>query len=91
MPKASKTNTFTLLYFASAASITKVSSEDFSAQMSVSELYQKLEEQYPGIKNKILCSSALTINMDYIDLAEADEILLKQGDEVAIIPPVSSG
>lgn len=91
MSKAGKTNTFTLLYFASAATMTKVSSEDFPAPMSASELYQRLEERYPGIKNKVLCSSALTINMDYINLDTSDEILLKQGDEVAIIPPVSSG
>ena len=81
-----------MLYFASASSFTNTSSEPFSAPLSVSGLFSKLEEKYPEITDTILKSCALTINLEYIDL-EDDllEIIIKAGDEVALIPPVSSG
>ena len=91
MSKNAQVNTFTILYFASAGTLTKLSSETFEAPLSVSKLYQTLEQRYPGMQAKVLNSSALTINMDYIDLDTSDEIVIKPGDEVAIIPPVSSG
>jgi molybdopterin synthase sulfur carrier subunit len=81
---------FKLLYFAAASSYTQKTSEFLPLPMTVSELPDKLEERYPGIKQKILSSCALTINLEYIDLDEASTAI-KIGDEVAIIPPVSSG
>jgi molybdopterin converting factor small subunit len=81
--------TFTLLYFAAAQSYTKSSSEKLPAPMNFSELPTLLEEHYPGIKAKILDSCAFTINLEYINIDET--LVIKQGDEVAIIPPVSSG
>lgn len=64
--------------------------------MPVAHLFAALEEIYPGIKHKVLESSAVTVNLDYIDVEEeagkADSgMTIKAGDEVAIIPPVSSG
>ena len=64
--------------------------------MNVNKLYHLLEENYPGITEKVLESSALTVNLEYVDLEEhrgEDEksLVIKAGDEVAIIPPVSSG
>ena len=59
--------------------------------MKLSDLFSELEKQYPGIKAKVLDSSAVTINLEYIDLEDAADITIKQGDEVGIIPPVSSG
>ena len=86
---------FNLLYFASASSFTRKDSEALPAPLPVSELYDALEKRYPGIKAKVLSSCALTVNLEYVDLedneaAEAEQII-KEGDEVAIIPPVSSG
>lgn len=81
---------FNLLYFAASSSYTKKSSEYIKAPLRASELFDTLEKMYPGIKEKILNSSAVTLNLEYIDLDESD-ITFKEGDEVAIIPPVSSG
>ena len=82
---------FTVLYFAAAASLTGKSFDHISAPMKVSALFDSLSSIYPGIKEKVLHSCALTVNLDYVD-AEADaDIVIKEGDEVAIIPPVSSG
>lgn len=89
-PKAPEGH-FTLLYFASASSFTKKQHEFFSTPLKVCDLLAALERQYPGIKEKILDSSALTINLDYVDLDEARTTTINDGDEVAIIPPVSSG
>lgn len=50
---------------------------------------------YPGIQDKVLSSCAMTVNLEYVDLDEDDATdsarEIKDGDEVAIIPPVSSG
>ncbi len=82
---------FTLLYFATAFSFTKKVSEAFPAPVSPRGLYKLLEDRYPGIKHKVLDSCALTVNLEYVDLDDLEEEMIKEGDEVAIIPPVSSG
>lgn len=84
---------FSLLYFASAATYTRKSSEALPAPMTLGDLYQHLETSYPGIQEKILTSCLFTINLDYVDADEEamKSTLIKEGDEVAIIPPVSSG
>ncbi|MCJ1357481.1 MAG: hypothetical protein MMC33_007477 [Icmadophila ericetorum] len=94
------TGHFTILYFAFAATFTKKSSEYLPAPLEGPKLLEKLEKMYPGIKARVLDTSAITVNLDYVDLeghAEEDEkhlistLVIKEGDEVAIIPPVSSG
>jgi molybdopterin synthase sulfur carrier subunit len=97
---------FTLLYFASASSFTKKDSERFQAPLPLPKLFDILEERYPGIKDKVLCYCAVTINLNYMDLditggernktkwvepVIEDAAVIKEGDEVALIPPVSSG
>lgn len=84
---------FSLLYFAAASSYAGKNEEFLAAPLPVSELYAKLEELYPGMQAKVLSSCALTINLEYIDMEEAiaEGLAIKEGDEVAIIPPVSSG
>ncbi|KAI4284923.1 MAG: hypothetical protein L6R38_001066 [Xanthoria sp. 2 TBL-2021] len=87
------THHFTILYFASAATYTQTSSQHFPAPMSLADLFQHLEKSYPGMGEKVLTSCLFTINLDYVDVDE-DTIrstVIKEGDEVAIIPPVSSG
>jgi len=87
---------FRLLFFASAASYTKSDSQDFKAPLPLSKLFDVVEEKFPGIK-KVLSSSAVTINLDYVDMEEGgpdgstEPVTIQAGDEVAIIPPVSSG
>ena len=101
MAEHSPTGHFRILYFASAASFARKTSDDFPAPLRVSELFRFLESKYPGINKKVLCSCAVTVNLDYVDV-EDDQVshtlgdrprlvTINEGDEVAIIPPVSSG
>lgn len=99
---------FLILYFASAATFTKRASDHLPAPLPATELFRLLETKYPGINQKVLCSCAVTVNLDYVDLVVEDSastavsrgggedqaptaLIIKDGDEVAIIPPVSSG
>ncbi|KAK5130566.1 hypothetical protein LTR08_001946 [Meristemomyces frigidus] len=94
-PKAPP-GTFTLLYFAAATSYTRRQHDHLDAPLPVAALYDVLEKRYPGIRAKVLSSSALTVNLDYVDVDEEGArgeagMVIKEGDEVAVIPPVSSG
>ena len=88
---------FTLLYFATAATFTKKSWEHIPAPLELSRLFGTLESRYPGISARVLNSCAVTVNLEYVDLerasndSNAPELTIQDGDEVAIIPPVSSG
>jgi molybdopterin converting factor small subunit len=81
---------FKLLYFAAASSFTKKQSEELPAPLRISDLFAELDKKYPGIRDKVLESCAVTVNLEYVDLEENDTVI-KGGDEVGIIPPVSSG
>ncbi|KAI7324010.1 hypothetical protein KC315_g8351 [Hortaea werneckii] len=87
---------FTLLYFASATSYTRKQHDFLPAPLPIFELHDRLEKLYPGIVEKVLRSCAVTVNLDYVDLEEEASkgekgLVIQPGDEVAIIPPVSSG
>jgi molybdopterin converting factor small subunit len=97
---------FTLLYFASAASYTKKDSEILQAPLPLPKLFDVLEERYPGIKDEVLSHCAVTINLNYVGVditgcegsetkwvesVLEDAAVIREGDEVALIPPVSSG
>ncbi|PSS27929.1 hypothetical protein M430DRAFT_160724 [Amorphotheca resinae ATCC 22711] len=85
---------FTILYFASASSYTSKDSEILQAPLPLSKLFETLEERYPGIKAKVLESCLVTVNLEYVDVtgeSAGDQTIIQEGDEVAIIPPVSSG
>ncbi|KAI5240724.1 hypothetical protein E4T42_08288 [Aureobasidium subglaciale] len=82
---------FSILYFASAASFTNKSSDLLPAPMKLSDLFDHLETIHPKIKQNILHSCALTVNLEYVDVEADADMLINHGDEVAVIPPVSSG
>lgn len=86
---------FTILYFATASSYTSKDSEAFPAPLPLSRLFETLEDRYNGIRDQVLHSCLVTINFEYVDIpvgiSDSPEIIIKDGDEVAIIPPVSSG
>ncbi|KAI1333107.1 molybdopterin synthase small subunit CnxG [Xylariaceae sp. FL0255] len=92
---------FRILYFASASTFTAKEHDDFPAPLAINKLFYALEEKYAGIKEKILSSCLVTINLDYVDVPKDDDdatennnnnsLIIQEGDEVAIIPPVSSG
>jgi molybdopterin converting factor small subunit len=86
---------FILLYFASAATYTSKDSEVIEAPLPLSGLFDHLEQKYRGIKQKVLESCLVTINLEYVDIPKdiecQENIVIEAGDEVAVIPPVSSG
>ncbi|CZT47440.1 probable Molybdopterin synthase sulfur carrier subunit [Rhynchosporium secalis] len=86
---------FKILYFASAGSYTGKDSEHLPSPLPIARLFDTLEHRYKGMKSKVLESCLVTVNLDYVDIPEdADaesDFIIKEGDEVAIIPPVSSG
>lgn len=87
---------FVVLYFAAATSFTGRQHDFLPAPLPVTGLFGKLEELYPGMKDKILASCAVTVNLDYVDLDEEVEkgdaaMVIVASDEVGVIPPVSSG
>ncbi|KAF2439941.1 Molybdopterin synthase sulfur carrier subunit [Karstenula rhodostoma CBS 690.94] len=94
-PSKAPAGHFSILYFAAASTFTNRANEHLSAPVEARDLFSKLEELYPGIKDKVLSSCAVTVNLSYIDIDGDDApdlgVVIKEGDEVAIIPPVSSG
>lgn len=92
---------FRILYFATAASFTKKPFDDIRAPLLMKDLFQTLDFRYPGIHQNVLFSCAVTVNLEYVDMVETVHeegsdghgriSTIKEGDEVAIIPPVSSG
>ncbi|KAF3384579.1 Molybdopterin synthase sulfur carrier subunit [Penicillium rolfsii] len=82
---------FTIHYFATAFQYTSKNTERLPAPLPLSELYRLLEERYPGIREKVLSSCGVSLQSEYVDMEEDAHKVIQVGDEVAIIPPVSSG
>ena len=78
-----------LLLFGIAKDIVGRSAIDLSdlggQPKSVADLKQLLAAGYPGFSK--LSSLAVAVNSEYAN----DDVVLKKGDEIAIIPPVSGG
>ena len=83
---------FNVLYFAGASSVTGRDHDAIAAPLPLGKLFAELESRYPGMQAKILDSCLVTVNLDYVDVpADSDGLMIRESDEVAIIPPVSSG
>lgn len=89
---------FNVLYFASASSFTSKEYDTFPAPLPIEKLFDTLEEKHGGIKDMVLSSCLVTVNLNYVDVPGRDgedtpkpSVVIQEGDEVAIIPPVSSG
>ncbi|KJZ76583.1 Molybdopterin synthase sulfur carrier subunit [Hirsutella minnesotensis 3608] len=83
-----------VLFFAGASSFTGKDCVALPAPLSLGNLFGELESLFPGIRAKILDSCLVTVNLEYVDVPEegaADARVIQEADEVAIIPPVSSG
>ncbi|CAD6577472.1 MAG: hypothetical protein CYPHOPRED_000246 [Cyphobasidiales sp. Tagirdzhanova-0007] len=83
----------TMLYFASARTALDKSSERISlpASLAVSQLSDALLKKYNNLRElrTILQKSAFSVNEEIVYRPE--DTILKHGDVVAIIPPVSGG
>ncbi|KAL4930483.1 uncharacterized protein BDV17DRAFT_280744 [Aspergillus undulatus] len=96
-------STFTIHYFSSASTYTGKNTETLPAPLPLSQLFRTLESRYPGIRKNVLGSCSVAVGDEYVDIpdeegAEEDEdgkgngeVVIMGGEEVAIIPPVSSG
>jgi molybdopterin converting factor subunit 1 len=78
----------TILYFARVKDITGVKKEtmDLPPNTSIKKLLAKISLSYPDIKS-ILNVVKISVNYKMIDM----NTILKDGDEVALLPPVSGG
>lgn len=76
-----------VLYFGVSRDQTNKGEEDLVVMenLTAGELKKKLMEMYPKLED--VQSFALAVNESYAD----DEMMLKDRDTVAIIPPVSGG
>jgi len=89
--------TFQVHYFSTASSYTKKNTEALPAPLPLNYLFDALESRYPGIREKVLQSCGVSVGDEYVDIDEAEGKkegegrVIQPGDEVAIIPPVSSG
>lgn len=95
IPKAPEGH-FNVLYFAGASSYTSKDFESLPAPLPLGKLFQTLEERHKGMRSMVLDSCLVTVNLEYVDVPSDDSessssIVIQAGDEVAIIPPVSSG
>ncbi|KAK3986684.1 hypothetical protein QBC44DRAFT_311082 [Cladorrhinum sp. PSN332] len=89
-PVAEAAGHFNILYFASASSYTLKNTESLPAPLPLSKLFGVLEERYKGIKENVLESSLVTVNLTYVDVEGGEDMVIKEGDEVAIIPPAGA-
>lgn len=94
-PQKAPPGHFSILYFAAASTFTAKSGEHLAAPLEARNLFRTLDERYPGIADRVLSSCAVTVNLEYVDIDGDDaphlDLVIREGDEVAIIPPVSSG
>lgn len=84
---------FQIHYFSIASSYTGKNSESLPAPLPLSQLFETLETRYPGIREQVLSSCGVSVGDEYVDVEDAEDAgrVIQAGDEVAIIPPVSSG
>ncbi len=76
-----------ILFFAEAKRAVGLEEADLDFNgVNISDLKEVLKEQFPSI-NDILESSAFAVNKEYA----GPITLLKDGDTVAVIPPVEGG
>ncbi len=77
-----------VLYFAQLREKIEANEEDLElpAGSTVSDVRQHLLKLYPHLKNT-LDAVAIAVNLEYTE----DELILSEGDSVALIPPVSGG
>lgn len=83
---------FQIHYFAAASDYVGKPSESLPAPLALSQLFPVLESKYPGIREKVLKSCGVSVGFEYVDVEDdGGRVVIGIGEEVAIIPPVSSG
>ena len=77
-----------ILYFATVKDATGIRMEsiNLSKDTSIREMLSKISIIYPKLKH-ILNNIQISVNYRIVDL----NTVLKEGDEVALLPPISGG
>ncbi|KIW81347.1 hypothetical protein Z517_04372 [Fonsecaea pedrosoi CBS 271.37] len=113
--KTTSAGTFTLLLFASASTFAGgVETLRLPGPTTLRGVFEALEARFPGMRDAVLRSAAVTVNLEYVDVdpdidasagqkrdgdvggdatdkGDGLDMVINAGDEVGIIPPVSSG
>jgi molybdopterin converting factor subunit 1 len=86
--KMNSTIRISILYFATVKDATGIRMEsiDLSNDTSIREMLSKISIIYPKLKH-ILNNIQISVNYRIVDL----NTVLKEGDEVALLPPISGG
>ena len=83
-----KSNTITIKFFASIRE--KINNDSVTLSMlpgtSIQDIIFRISEEF-GIEKLVLKSCLYALNGEYVDITEK----IKNGDEIAVIPPVSGG
>ena len=82
--------TITVLLFAKARELVGTSSVTTSvpANIRYQQLLSHLESEFPALQ-RLGRTFVLSLNENYIE--QEEELLLNNGDEIAVIPPISGG
>jgi molybdopterin converting factor small subunit len=96
MPTSTSPPTLQVLFFASAKDATRTSSlalplPSSSTPYTLSKLAKDIVERYPGKLVKILETCTWAVNEEMVPDEEVEGHVLKGGDVVAVLPPVSGG
>lgn len=85
-----KSKGVTVLFFARGRELAGVSQRtvDLKDAADTVQLIKFMLAEYPKL-SEIVASTVLSLNQEYLDPTET--VPLKDGDEVAVIPPVSGG
>ena len=93
MANASDTSKVKVLFFAKARELVGISEAtvDIPARCGVRRVSELLEERFPQLcplERRFI----LALNEEYVDTDDGDEELVtKDGDRLAVIPPISGG
>ena len=79
-----------ILFFSSAREITGVNNYDMIVTdgMIMNEILAQIYDIFPRLKS---CNFKIALNKKYIKTEDMNQIILKDGDVIACIPPISGG
>ncbi len=79
-----------VLYFAKSREVAETAEEGFELQpgATTQDLLAAMIAKHPKLEG-VMKSCVLALNQEY--LAQDESVVIKEGDEVAVIPPLSGG
>mmetsp|Transcript_38762 Transcript_38762/g.46728 ORF Transcript_38762/g.46728 Transcript_38762/m.46728 type:complete len:88 (-) Transcript_38762:512-775(-) len=85
--------TIKVLFFASAREAAGTGSTECQLEDSADtqQLRRLLAERYPKLSSLVLDEETITLALNEVYVDEGSNPTLKQGDTVALIPPISGG